>query len=99
MFFCFTPEDSSDYHALRDNSVVFAFKMEKECINVEIIDDDVLEKVEYFSLQVILDQFQSDLLPNVKLEPNVTFVEILDDDCKCPVIHTVPRLLYDLYEK
>ena len=56
----------------------------RSCIAVFIEDDDVLEETENFSLQLVPDSFSrpDGLPPNFILEPDLTFVEIMDNDCK-----------------
>ena len=49
-----------------------------------ITNDTLVEKVEFFSVQVIPPR--SGLPTNIRLDPDQTFVEILDNDCKCPVL-------------
>ena len=84
--FCSVSEDPEDYGALQENDDGFPFITDinrRACITVQITNDDILEGVEYFSIEVVPDPFETDFPPNVQLEPNVTFVKILDDDCKC----------------
>ena len=73
--------DPGDYTALRTdtNFVIITDETRRACINVNIYDDTLLEEVEFFSVQVI-----PGLFPNIRLDPDLTFVEILDNDCKWP---------------
>ena len=81
-------EDPGDYIALVNDSDLFFDIIDNDfrrtCIEVEIIDDDILEGVEFFSIEVAPDPFVTNFPSNVLLDPVVTFVEILDNDCKCP---------------
>ena len=77
-------EDPGDYTELRtDTNFVFITDGERQgCINILINDDTLLEEVEFFSVVVVPGP---DGLPeNIRLAPNLTFVEILDNDCKWP---------------
>ena len=74
--FCFTaPNDYSSKH--ENISIQQGFK--KQCISVNISNDNVSERVEYFSL--ILTSEESRLT----LNPNTTTVSILDDDSKLTI--------------
>ena len=61
---------------------MFDNETRRTCINVVLNDDTLLEEVEFFSVVVVpgLDG----LSENIRLAPNLTFVEILDNDCKWP---------------
>ena len=76
--------DSGDYTALRigANFVFITDETRRACINVNIYDDTLLEEVEFFSVQVVPES--GGLSPNIRLAPDLTFVEILDNDCKWP---------------
>ena len=78
-------EDPSDYTALRaDNDFFFDIiddDIRRTCIEIQIIDDVVPEGVEFFSIGVVPDPF-IDFPENVRLDPNVAFVEIQDNDCE-----------------
>ena len=52
----------------------------RQCFNVTIIDDQVLEDTEGFSLSVTL---AGDSSVPVVVRPDVSEVEIVDQDCKC----------------
>ena len=54
----------------------------RACIDVHINDDTLLEELEFFSVQVVTGQ--DGLSDNIRLAPDLIFVEILDNDCKCP---------------
>ena len=77
-------EDHGDYTELRtDSNFVFISDENRlACVDVNINDDDLLEEVEFFSVQVVpgLDS----LSEKIRLDPDLTFVEILDNDCKWP---------------
>ena len=77
-------EDPGDYTEIRaDSTFVFiSDENRRACIDVEINDDALLEELEFFSVQVVpgLDG----LSDNIRLAPDLAFVEILDDNCKCP---------------
>ena len=80
-------EDPGDYVALQaDNDLFFDIindTIRQTCVQIEIIDDRLLEEVEFFSIRVVPDLFFTDFPMNIQLDPDVTFVEILDNDCKC----------------
>ena len=77
-------EDPGDYTELRTNSnfVFITDVMRRACIDVQINDDTLLEELEFFSVQVVPGP--DGLSDNIQLAPDLTFVEILDNDCKCP---------------
>ena len=56
----------------------------RTCIEVFIEDDDLLEATENFTIQVVPDPFShpEGLPPNFFLVPDLTVVEIMDNDCK-----------------
>ena len=86
-------QDPGDYTALRTNTSLIIITGElprRGCINIMIINDTLVEKVEYFSVQVISPR--SGLPTNVRLDPDRTFVEILDNDCKSPVLNNLIRI-------
>ena len=76
--------DPHDYIALRTDSnfVFITDETRRACINVYINDDALLEEVEFFSVQVVSGPHG--LLESIRLAPDLTFVEILDNDCKWP---------------
>ena len=76
-------EDPGDYTELRADStfVIISDENRRVCIDVVINDDILLEEVEFFSVQIVPPDVLS---PNIRLDPDLTFVEILDDDCKWP---------------
>ena len=77
-------QDPGDYTALRTNITLTGEPPFRRCINIVIINDTLLEKVEFFSVQTVPP---SDGLPaNLRFDPVLTFVEILDNDSKCPVL-------------
>ena len=53
--------------------------MTRVLFNVPVIDDDILEKSEYFSLAIDPSSLPDNVTVNVT---NQTEVEIVDDDCK-----------------
>ena len=55
----------------------------RQCFNVTIIDDDVLEDTERFTLRLSLVEGSS--VPVIVL-PDVSAVEIEDEDCKQQII-------------
>ena len=73
-----------DYTAFRtDTDIIFITnEARRTCINVNINDDTLLEEVEFFS--IVFVPGLGGLSPNIRLAPNLTFVEILDNDCKWP---------------
>ncbi len=79
-------EDPGDYTVLQaDNDIFFdpiTGVIRRTCIEIQIIDDDVPEGVEFFSIEVVPDPFIVNFPTNIRLEPNVAFVEILDNDCE-----------------
>ena len=56
----------------------------RTCIDVTIEDDNLLEATESFTIQVVPDPFShpTGLPPNFFLVPDLTVVEIMDNDCK-----------------
>ena len=76
-------EDPGDYIELRADStfVIISDENRGECIDVQINDDALLEELEFFSVQVAPGP--DSLSDSIRLAPDLTFVEILDDDCKC----------------
>ena len=83
-------EDPGDYvalHAVNDLFTdIIANDTRRTCIEVVIVDDGLLEELEFFSIEVVPDPFVVNMMEfpsNVRLDPNVTFVEILDNDGKC----------------
>ncbi len=77
-------EDPGDYTALEaDNKFFFDIINEhirRTCIEIQIIDDAIPEGVEFFSIEVVPDPFIVNFPTNIRLEPNVAFVEVLDND-------------------
>ena len=83
-WYCVDPED---YEELIVENLFFddiTDAINRTCIEVTIVDDNLLEATENFSVQVVPDPFSHpDGLPsNFILEPDLTFVEIMDNDCK-----------------
>ena len=77
-------EDSGDYTELRADSTFVIISDDNDrraCINVTIDNDALLEEVEFFSVQIVRPD---GLSANIQLDPDLTFVEILDNDCKWP---------------
>ena len=78
-------EDPGDYTALQEDNDLFYELINDDtrrtCIEVEVNDDDLLEGVEFFSIEIVPDPFVTDFHSNVRLEPAVTSVEILDCEC------------------
>ena len=82
-------EDPGDYTALHEDVSAFYTAINdntrRTCLQVEIIDDELLEEMEFFSIEIFSFPYVTDLeFPtDVQLDPDVAFVEILDNDCKC----------------
>ena len=76
-------EDPGDYTELRaDSTFVFITNENRRaCVDVMINDDTLLEELEFFSVQVVAGP--DGLSPQIRLEPDLISVEILDNDCKC----------------
>ena len=76
-------EDPGDYTELRADStfVIISDANRGACFDVVINDDALLEEREFFSVQIVPPDGPS---PKIRLNPDITFVEILDNDCKCP---------------
>ena len=76
-------EDPGDYIERRADStfVIISDEDHRVCVDVVINNDALLEEVEFFSVQIVPPD---GLSPNIRLDPDMTFVEILDDNCKCP---------------
>ena len=79
--------DPGDYTALVADSDLFFDIIDDDtrrtCIEVVINDDNLLEGVEFFSIEVVPDPFVTNFPSNVRLDPPLTFVEIRDNDGKC----------------
>ena len=77
-------KDPGDYTELRTDSnfVFITGDNRRACIDVQINNDTLLEELEFFSVQVVPGP--DGLSDNIRLAPDLTFVEILDNDCKCP---------------
>ena len=54
----------------------------RQCFNVTIIDDDELESTERFSLNLTLGDVTGEQV-KVTIDPDVSVVEITDQDGKC----------------
>ena len=76
-------EDPGDYieHRADSTFVIISDENRGQCIDVVINDDALPEEREFFSVQIVPP---GGLSPNIQLDPDITFVEILDNDCKCP---------------
>ena len=77
----------SDYREIRANffDVFLTFDnfIRQESFDVTIIDDSLFEvDVEEFTLELRFDPFALELPANVILSPNVSTVEIIDNDSK-----------------
>ena len=57
-------------------TVVFVFSAgdDRQCVNISLIDDNNLEEVEEFFVNI------STLVPRVTIDPDLTTVELQDDD-------------------
>ena len=77
-------KDPGDYTEFRTDSnfVLITGVNRRACIDVQINNDTLLEELEFFSVQVVPGP--DGLSDNIQLDPDITFVEILDNDCKCP---------------
>ena len=77
--FSFSAE--TDYHPLSDYEITFAPDEYEKTVDIAIVDNNVLESVESFIVQLTLP-----LVPNQigvdTTERNTTRVIITDDDCK-----------------
>ena len=82
-------EDPGDYTALVADSDIFFDIIDDDirrtCIEVGNMNDSLLEITEFFSIEVVPDPFVANFPSNVQLDPALTFVEILDNDCKCHI--------------
>ena len=81
--------DPGDYERLSESRSDLFFEditatNNRSCIEVVINDDNLLEATENFSVEVVPDSFNhpTGLPPNFFLEPNLTVVEIINNDCK-----------------
>ena len=96
--FSYIFKDPDDYFPLEASNDVFFDIIDDDtrrtCIEVEIINDNLLEGIEFFRVEVVPDPFVIDFPSNVRLDPDVTFVEILDDDCKYLYMHHMQTLWY-----
>ena len=82
--------DPGDYIALVADSDLFIDIIDDDtrrtCIEVQIINDDLLERTEFFGIEVVPDPFEVDngkFPSNVRLDPALTLVETQDNDGKC----------------
>ncbi len=94
-------EDPGDYTVLQAGNDIFfdliTGIIRRTCIEIQIIDDDVPEGVEFFSIEVVPDPFMVNFPANVRLDPSVAFVEILDNDCEGIPIHFTIAVAIPIY--
>ena len=70
-----SPLIAADEDYLRPTEVlVFSTGDVRQCVNISLIDDDSLEEVEEFFVNI------STLVPRVTIDPDLTTVELQDDD-------------------
>ena len=79
----FSLEDATDYvEFTSSNNPLVAFTSDpsthRQCFEVNITDDDALEDTERFRLTLTLAEANIDVV----VSPNISQVEIIDDDCK-----------------
>ena len=60
----------------------------RNCFMIDIIDDEVVESVESFTLVLDLEPFQ--VQSAVLVQPNVTVISIIDDDSKYALDYMIP---------
>ena len=66
---------AADEDYLRTTVVlVFSAGDDRQCVNISLIDDNNLEEVEEFFVNI------STLVPRVTIDPDLTTVELQDDD-------------------
>ena len=90
-------EDPGDYTELRtDTSAIYlGGEIHRGCINIHITDDILLEEVEFFSVQAVPPE--GGLPQRVFLDPDLTFVEIMDNDCKCLALIIIFSSTFNLH--
>ena len=69
-------------YTLNDRAVNFSACSKKECLTVDIIDNDSIEDAETFT--ITLQPPSQDFTERIILSPNVTTVTIEDEDSKFP---------------
>ena len=70
-----SPLIAADEDYLRPTEVlVFSAGDVRQCVDISLIDDDSLEEVEEFFANI------STLVPRVTIDPDLTTVELQDDD-------------------
>ena len=75
--------DYQEINAIDLNYLTFDNENRRRSFDVAIIDDPLFElDVEDFTLELRFDPFAVSPPSNVILHPNVSTVEILDNDCK-----------------
>ena len=85
--------DTEDYDGIdASNNPLVAFTSDpsthRQCFEINITDDLILEDTEDFSLQLSLAQGGSNV--PVSINPDESTVEIIDDDCKTHNLHSFP---------
>ena len=74
-------------YTLNDRALNFGACSKKECLTVDIIDDDLIEDTETFT--ITLQPPSQDFTERIILSPNVTTVTIEDEDSKFPDLSLV----------
>ena len=80
--FYITTESPMDYGAAVDTMVEFDECERRSCINIQIVDDELLENTEFFNLNLE----RNGLHERIRLDPVHGIVEITDNDGMCTVV-------------
>lgn len=72
-------ESGIDYETYNE-TIYFGSCDTKKCVNINIIDDQIVEKHEYFEVKLMTNT------PDLKLNPMVGRVQIYDNESKNPTM-------------
>ena len=82
-----TTESPMDYSSAINTIVQFNECERRSCINIPIMDDEVLENTEYFNLTLE----RNGLHERIQLDPTDGLVQITDSDGICTVVIARPQ--------
>ena len=95
--FSFPLTDESDYKSFNGDIVNplilanFGSNLRRFCFDVTIIDDDLFELPETFNVTIKLSTDSP--TSGIRVQPSVTVITIIDDDCKCLWSSLVSRII------
>lgn len=78
MYGLFFSTETDDYIPPRDNVVFVGDSPQEKCINIGIVNDDILENPESFLVLI-----ESNITHGVSLNPNSTIVLIVGSEGEC----------------